>query len=83
MPLTIAERKHLMPFGAQLAVATAEGVSKSYVSAVMNDDVLAKTEPARKKLHKVRVALSRKLGRKVDEVFPSEAVETAPMARAS
>lgn len=70
MPLTIAERKHLMPFGAQREVAQAEGVTPSYVSAVMNDDVPAKTAPTRKKLRRVQVALARKLGRTVDDVFP-------------
>jgi hypothetical protein len=72
MPLTIAERKHLMPFGAQLDVARAEKVSKSYVSAVMGDAVRPKTLRARKRLRRVQVALARKLGRTVDDVFPPQ-----------
>jgi transcriptional regulator with XRE-family HTH domain len=85
MPLTIAERKHQMPFGAQLEVAKAEGVSPSYVSAVMRDEVLAKTVPTQKKLRRVQVAIARKIGVTVDEAFPPQTKEEAapPMARAS
>lgn len=81
MPLTIAERKHLMPHGAQLAVATEMEVSTTYVSAVMNGIVRPQTLPAQKKLRRVQVALARKLGRRVDEVFGGDSapvVETAP-----
>lgn len=70
MPLTIAERKHQMPFGAQLEVAKAEGVSPSYISAVMSDEVFPKTPATRKKLRRIQVALARKLGKPVDEAFP-------------
>lgn len=72
MPLTIAERKYLMPFGAQIEVARAESVSESYVSAVMSDSVEPKTPPTRKKLRRVQVALARKLGRPVEDVFPAK-----------
>jgi hypothetical protein len=70
MPLTVAERKHLMPFGGQAEVAAAEGVDRPYVSNVMNDEVFPKTPTARKKLRRVQVALARKIGRPVDDVFP-------------
>jgi hypothetical protein len=70
MPLTIAERKHLMPFGAQREVAAAEGVDAGYVTRVMNDEVFPKTAPSKKKLRRVQVALARKLGRTVDDAFP-------------
>lgn len=69
-PLTIADRKHLMPFGAQVQVATEEGVAQSYVSAVMNDEVFPKTDATREKLARVQAALARKLERPVEEVFP-------------
>jgi predicted transcriptional regulator len=69
MPLSIADRKHLMPFRAQSDVAAAEQVAESYVSAVMNGTVHPKTEATRKKLRRVQVALARKLGRRVDDVF--------------
>lgn len=84
MPLSIAERKHQMPFGAQLDVARAEGVSKSYVTAVMNGEVFPKTPRTRKQLRRVQVALARKLGRPVADVFPDTEQETTPtLARAS
>ena len=70
MPLSIAERKHLMPFRAQAEVAASEHVAESYVSAVMNDAVRPKTDLTRKKLRRVQVALARKLGVTVDEAFP-------------
>lgn len=70
MPLSIAERKHQMPFRAQAQVADAEGVAESYVSAVMNGTVHPKTDETRKKLRRVQVALARKLGVTVDEAFP-------------
>lgn len=69
MPLSIADRKHLMPYGAQLEVAREQGVAESYVSAVMNGSVQPKTEATRKKLRRVQVALARKLGRRVEDVF--------------
>lgn len=72
MPLSIAERKHLMPFGAQREVSAEQRVDPGYVSRVMNDDVRPKTPPARKKLRRVQVALARKLGRTVDDVFPKQ-----------
>jgi transcriptional regulator with XRE-family HTH domain len=70
MPLSIAERKHRMPYGAQMEVAREEGVAESYVSAVMNGEVRPKTEPTRQKLHRVQEALSRKLGTSLDDAFP-------------
>lgn len=85
MPLSVAERKYRMPHGALQAVARATGVSNAYVTAVMNGTVTPKSEAARKKLRRVRVALARKLSRPVDEVFPPETgLEAVPtMARAS
>jgi transcriptional regulator with XRE-family HTH domain len=76
MPLTIAERKHRMPFGAQREVAAAEGVDRGYVSKVMNGEVFPKTPDKKKQLRRVQVALARKLGVTVDEAFPpSEPVQ--------
>lgn len=80
MPLTVAERKHLMPFGAQREVAAEQAVDAGYVSRVMNDEVHPKTPPARKKLRRVQVALARKLGRPVDDVFPQDKHEAATAA---
>lgn len=70
MPLSVAERKERMPFGAQKAVSTEQRVDPGYVSKVMDDAIRAKTEPGRKKLRRVQVALARKLGVTVDEAFP-------------
>lgn len=84
MPLSVAERKHRMPFGGQLAVAKALGVSKSYVSAVMADRVLALTPAARARLRRAQRAIARKLGQPLDDVFPQTTEEAAPAtARAS
>ena len=81
MLLTIAERKHLMPYGAQKDVATEQGASEGYVSLAMNDELRPKTQAGRKKLRRVQVAIARKLGRTVDDVFPQES--GAVLARAS
>ena len=72
MPLSIAERKHLMPFGAQREVSTEQRVDPGYVTRVMNGELFPKMPASRKKLRRVQVALARKLGRTVDEVFPPE-----------
>ena len=76
MPLTVAERKHLMPHGAQKEVAEAEGVAVSYVSAVMAGEVFPKTEPSRQKLRRVQRALARKLGRTIADAFPETVAHT-------
>lgn len=84
MPLTTADRKHQMPFGAQREVAAEQGVTEAYVSLTMNDLVQPRTEAGRKKLRRVQVALARKLGVTVDEAFPPTKEEAAPeLARAS
>jgi hypothetical protein len=79
MTLTVAERKHLMPHGAQGEVAEAERVAESYVSAVMAGEVRPKTERSRLKLRRVQRALARKLGRTIADAFPESqpAVEQA------
>ena len=81
MPLSIADRKHLMPFGAQKEVAAEQKVDAAYVSRVMNDEVFPKTPAGKKQLRRVQVAVARKLGRPVDEVFPQESATI--LARAS
>lgn len=78
MPLSIAERKHLMPFGAQREVSAEQRVDPGYVSKVMNGEVFPKTLTSRKKLRRVQVAIARKLGRRVDEVFGGDVVTTEP-----
>lgn len=78
MPLTVAERKHLMPHGAQKEVATEEGVDESYVSRVMDDDVRPKTATGKQTLRRVQVALARRLRVKVHEAFPPQSEEVSP-----
>jgi hypothetical protein len=70
MPLSIAERKYDMPHGALQQVARAEGVANSYVTAVLNGSVQPKSVAAQRKVRRIQVALARKLGRPVDDVFP-------------
>lgn len=72
MALSIAERKHQMPFGALREVSTDQRVDPGYVTRVMNGEIRPKMAASRKKLRRVQVALARKLGVTVDEAFPSE-----------
>lgn len=75
--LTIAERKHQMPRGAQVQVANDLGLSTTYVSAVVNEMIHPKTPAAQKTLRRTQVALARKLGVTVDEAFPPVAQSVA------
>jgi len=76
-PLTIAERLHQMPFGGQVRVAVKCGVSKQYVSKVMNDEIHPKTEQGFATLDRVQSALAAELGRSVKDVFPETKQEAA------
>jgi hypothetical protein len=83
MPITIAERKHRMPHGAQKAVARDLGVDEAFVSKAMNDDIRPKTDATREKLAQVQAALAEKLGLPVADVFPpshDHQHEAAPVA---
>jgi hypothetical protein len=71
MSLSVAERKHRMPHGAQRQIAKAEGCGDSYVTAVMNGTVTPKSPAAKRRLRRIQVALSRRLGLPVEEVFPA------------
>ena len=83
-PLTAAERRYLLPHGAQKEIAAELGMKKSYVSAVMDGAVRPKTAPARQRLRKARVVIARRLGYPVALAFPEAEQEAAPtMARAS
>jgi hypothetical protein len=82
MVLTIAERKHLMPYGAQKEIAIDEGVDEGYVSRVMNDDVRPKTLRGKQKLRRIQVAIARKLRVRVEEAFPPAAIQTSEPASA-
>lgn len=69
MALSVAERKHLMPFGAQKEVAAEESVDEAFVTRVLADEVHPKTERGRKSVRRVRVALARKIRMRVDDAF--------------
>ena len=68
--LTVAERKHRLPFGAQKEIAEAEGVSKALVSEVVNGTSNPTTPEAQRRHRRIQVRIARKLGLRVDEVFP-------------
>lgn len=68
--LTTAERKHRLPFGAQKAIAEEAGVSRSLVSAIVNDTYRPTTEQGRRTMRRIRVRIARELGMRVDEAFP-------------
>jgi hypothetical protein len=69
MALTVAERKALLEQGEQKEIAAAEKVSETYVSLALSDGILPRTEKGRRTLRRVRVAIARRMGRRVDDVF--------------
>jgi hypothetical protein len=83
IPLSVPERKALLPFGAQTRVAGRCGVTKAYVSLVVSDDVRPKTPRGWKTLRRVRVALARELRMPVDIAFGSSIPPTTPAAAAT
>ena len=76
MPLTVAERKHLLTQGAQRDIAREAGVSEALVSEVVSDSYRPKTDRGRATERRIRVRIARKLGMKVDDVFPPKAEPT-------
>ena len=79
MPLTIAERKHRMPHGAQRAVAAQFGVSEAYVSVIMNEQAMPKTAVSLEKVQRIQAALAARLALPVEDVFPDVQEEAAPV----
>lgn len=67
MALTRHERKERLGHGAQKEIAEKLGVSDSLVSAVVNDKTQILGEDT---VRRVRVAIARRIGLPVDEVFP-------------
>lgn len=65
-------RRERLPVGAQKEIAQRLGVAESVVSRVMNDKGSDLSPITRRR---VKVAIARKLGMKVDEAFPVELVE--------
>lgn len=70
--MTASERKALMPHGAQREIANALKLTESYVSQVITGDARPKTPRAHRTVRRIQVAIARKLGRRVGEVFPLE-----------
>jgi transcriptional regulator with XRE-family HTH domain len=77
MPLSIAERKHLMPYGAQKEIAADLGIDNSYVSRVLSGDIQPKTAAGRQQLHRIQLAIAEKLERPIEDVFPETTREAA------
>ena len=83
-PLTPAERRYLLPRGSQKEIAEEAGFKRSYISAVIDNAVRAKTDPAKRRRHLARVAVARRLGLPVALAFPEMEQEAASrVARAS
>ncbi len=76
MGLSIAERKHLMPHGAQREIAADLAIDASYVSRVLSGDIRPKTANGRDQLRRVQAAIAQKLELPVDEVFPANEAAT-------
>lgn len=72
MPISVAERKHRMPYGMQKEIADRLGVSEAYVSLVMAGEVRPKTKRTKLKLRRVQVEIARALKVSVDEAFTAE-----------
>jgi transcriptional regulator with XRE-family HTH domain len=68
--LTVAERKHRMPFGSQKEIAAETGLSRSLVSQVVNDTYRPVTPQGQRTMRRLQVRIARKLGMRVDEAFP-------------
>lgn len=87
LALTVAERKHRLPYGAQKKIARRLGVARSYVSAAVAGDCRPKTKRAKLRLRRVQVAIAGELGLPVEEAFDAQelayAVQPSQFARAS
>jgi len=73
MPLTRYERKERLPYGQQKEIAAELGLSKAFVSRVLND----KTDGmSPEKVRRVRVEIAKRLRPRtaVADAFPEEAV---------
>lgn len=69
MPLSPVERKHYLPFGAQIRLAAKCGVSKGFVSKVVNDVDRPRTLRGWRTWRRVQVAIARELGVPVADAF--------------
>jgi hypothetical protein len=69
MPLSRADRKDRLPFGAGRRIAAACGVEPSFVSSVVNETAIRRTPKALAKVARVQGAIARELGLEVSEAF--------------
>ena len=83
MPLTIAERKQRLRHGAQIEIAREVGVSRAVVSEVVSESYRPKTDQGRATERRIRVRIARKLGMRVDDVFPPQFPPNAPAGAAA
>ncbi len=74
MPISRYERKERLPFGAQKEIAVNLKIAESTVSLVVNDKTATLHADT---VRKIRVAVARKIGVRVDEAFPPELTGTA------
>lgn len=79
MVLSVAERKHRMPYGGQQEVADELNFDATYISLVMAGKVRPETQAGKLKLRLAQEALARKLGVSVEDAFP-EYVTVAAVA---
>jgi hypothetical protein len=83
MPLTVAERKHRFPHGAGKEIAIEAGVSEALVSRILGGSFLPTTPKGRATERRIQVRIARKLGMKVDDVFPPKTEPAAAEASAA
>lgn len=71
MPMTPGEINDRMPVGTQRELAAQLQVSPAYVSRVVQQNMEPRGPRGRKTMRRVQVAIARRIGLKVDEVFTS------------
>lgn len=69
MALSAVGRKALLEHGRQKVVATRLGVSRAFVSAVVNGELIPKTRSGWKTYRRVQAAIAKEIGLEVPEAF--------------
>lgn len=68
--ISAAERKRELGYGDVRAIAAAVGVHPSYVSKARHGALRPTTPAGRRQLRRIQVAIARRLGARVDTLFP-------------